>query len=61
MNYGELKTEGLKQVGMGKVYWGKVIDEVLKAENIAPDVIVPEGLPIQLDSPPNRTMPIFIL
>ena len=37
---------GVKQVGKGKVYWGKTLDEVLKAERIAPDVIVPEGLDI---------------
>ncbi|MFC4722280.1 glycosyl hydrolase [Geojedonia litorea] len=37
---------GVKQVGKGKVYWGKTLDEVLKAEDIAKDVIVPEGLDI---------------
>ncbi|NJX14552.1 glycosyl hydrolase [Tamlana crocina] len=37
---------GEKQVGKGKVYWGKTLDEVLKEETITPDVIVPEGLDI---------------
>jgi len=37
---------GVKTVGLGKVYWGQTIDDVLKAESIAPDVTVPEGLPI---------------
>lgn len=37
---------GVKQVGKGKVYWGKTIDAVLKEESIAQDVIVPEGLDI---------------
>ena len=37
---------GVKQVGKGKVYWGKTLDAVLKEENIAQDVIVPEGLDI---------------
>ena len=37
---------GVKQVGKGKVYWGKTLDEVLEAERIAPDVIVPDGLDI---------------
>ncbi|SEQ76748.1 Glycosyl hydrolases family 2, sugar binding domain [Hyunsoonleella jejuensis] len=37
---------GVKQIGKGKVYWGKTLDEVLEAERIAPDVIVPEGLEI---------------
>ncbi len=34
---------GVKQVGKGKVYWGKSIGEVLDLEKITPDVIVPEG------------------
>ncbi len=37
---------GVKSVGKGKVYWGQTIDQVLKAESIAPDVIVPDQLPI---------------
>ncbi|RED47792.1 glycosyl hydrolase [Seonamhaeicola aphaedonensis] len=37
---------GIKQVGKGRVYWGKTLDEVLETERIAPDVIVPEGLDI---------------
>ncbi|WP_228530264.1 glycosyl hydrolase [Tamlana sp. I1] len=37
---------GVKQVGKGRVYWGKTLDEVLKAEKIAQDVMVPEGLDI---------------
>ncbi|MDN3663934.1 glycosyl hydrolase [Algibacter miyuki] len=37
---------GLKQVGKGRVYWGKTLDEVLKEEQIVQDVIVPEGLDI---------------
>tara|TARA_R110002073_G_scaffold55697_3_gene142392 strand:- start:26885 stop:30337 length:3453 start_codon:yes stop_codon:yes gene_type:complete len=37
---------GVKQVGKGKVYWGKTLDEVLEAERIAPDVMVPKGLDI---------------
>jgi hypothetical protein len=39
-------NKGLKQVGKGKVYWGKSLDEVLKEEEIAQDVIVPDGLNI---------------
>ncbi|WP_282122023.1 glycosyl hydrolase [Algibacter mikhailovii] len=39
-------TSGVKSVGKGKVYWGKTLDEVLQAERIAQDVIVPEGLDI---------------
>lgn len=38
---------GVKQTGKGKVYWGKTIDEVLLAESITQDVIVPQGLDIQ--------------
>jgi hypothetical protein len=38
--------EGVKQVGRGKVYWGKSLDEVLEAERIEEDVIVPEALDI---------------
>ncbi|MGB5417486.1 glycosyl hydrolase [Algibacter sp.] len=37
---------GVKQVGKGKVYWGKTLDAVLKEERVAQDVIVPEGLNI---------------
>ena len=37
---------GVNQVGKGRVYWGKTIDDVLKEERIAKDVIVPEGLDI---------------
>jgi len=37
---------GLKEVGKGRVYWGKTLDEVLKAEKITKDVIVPENLNI---------------
>ncbi|WP_244307303.1 glycosyl hydrolase [Flavobacterium fluviatile] len=39
-------NRGAKKVGLGKVYWGQTLDEVLKAETLAPDVVVPEGLPI---------------
>jgi len=38
--------EGVKQVGKGKVYWGKSLYEVLKAERIEQDVILPEVLDI---------------
>ncbi len=37
---------GVKQVGKGKVYWGKTLDEVLNEERIAPDVIVPQDVDI---------------
>ncbi|WP_405290866.1 glycosyl hydrolase [Algibacter sp. Ld11] len=37
---------GVKQVGKGKVYWGKTLDAVLQEERITQDVIVPEGLEI---------------
>ncbi|GAL89787.1 glycosyl hydrolase [Jejuia pallidilutea] len=37
---------GVKQVGKGKVYWGKALDDVLKEEGIAPDVIAPKELDI---------------
>ncbi|WP_299059560.1 glycosyl hydrolase [uncultured Polaribacter sp.] len=37
---------GSKQVGKGKVYWGKTLEEVLQEEKIAKDVIVPEKLDI---------------
>ncbi|WP_233244034.1 glycosyl hydrolase [Tamlana fucoidanivorans] len=37
---------GVKQVGKGKVYWGKTLEEVLHEEEIAKDVIVSEGLNI---------------
>jgi len=43
--WGDSKS-GEKQVGKGKVYWGKSIEEVLKAERIQADVIVPDGLDI---------------
>lgn len=38
--------EGVKQIGKGKVYWGKSLEAVLKAERIEKDVITPEGLDI---------------
>lgn len=38
--------KGVKQVGKGKVYWGKTLEEVLKEEKITKDVIVPENLNI---------------
>lgn len=37
---------GIKQVGKGRVYWGKTIEEVLKEEKIAKDVIVSKDLDI---------------
>ena len=37
---------GVKQVGKGKVYWGKTLDEVLIEEKITKDIIVPENLNI---------------
>ena len=37
---------GVKQVGKGRVYWGKTIAEVLQEEKIAKDVIVSEELDI---------------
>ncbi|WP_203257182.1 glycosyl hydrolase [Hyunsoonleella ulvae] len=37
---------GVKQVGKGKVYWGKTLEAVLKEESIAPDVIVPQGIDV---------------
>ncbi|NRD23063.1 hypothetical protein HNV10_07415 [Winogradskyella litoriviva] len=37
---------GIKNVGKGKVYWGKTLNEVLIAENIARDVIVSEDVNI---------------
>ncbi|MFG6686804.1 glycosyl hydrolase [Mariniflexile sp. HNIBRBA6329] len=37
---------GVKQIGKGKVYWGKSIDEVLNEESISPDVVVPKDLDI---------------
>ena len=40
------ESNGVKEVGLGKVYWGQTIDEVLKSESIQPDVLVPENLPI---------------
>ncbi len=39
-------ASGVKSVGLGKVYWGYFIEEVLKTEGIDPDVIVPQKLPI---------------
>jgi len=39
-------NSGSKNVGKGKVYWGQTIEQVLKAEAIQPDVIIPEGLDI---------------
>ncbi|MFD2727617.1 glycosyl hydrolase [Hyunsoonleella rubra] len=41
--WGQTKS-GVKQVGKGRVYWGLTLDEVLKEEKIAEDVIVPDGL-----------------
>jgi hypothetical protein len=37
---------GVKKVGKGKVYWGKTLDEVLKEEEIAKDVVVSNKLNI---------------
>ncbi|MFC2110021.1 glycosyl hydrolase [Bacteroidota bacterium] len=37
---------GVKQVGKGKVYWGKTIEEVLQEEKISKDVIVSKDLNI---------------
>ncbi|XCF05479.1 glycosyl hydrolase [Tamlana crocina] len=37
---------GVKQVGKGKVYWGKTLEEVLQEEQIEKDVIVPGALNI---------------
>lgn len=37
---------GAKSFGKGMVYWGMSLEKVLNSQNIAPDVIVPEGLPI---------------
>jgi len=39
-------NQGVKQIGKGKVYWGKSLDAVIKAEQIEKDVSVPEGLNI---------------
>lgn len=39
-------ASGVKQVGKGRVYWGKSIDEVLQEERIAADVIIPEAADI---------------
>ncbi|WP_298495940.1 glycosyl hydrolase [uncultured Algibacter sp.] len=44
--WGNTKS-GSKQVGKGKVYWGISLDDVLKAERIAQDVIVPDDLNIK--------------
>ncbi len=41
-----ITKSGVKQVGKGKVYWGKTLDEVLSAETITPDIIIPEDLDI---------------
>jgi hypothetical protein len=41
--WGDSKS-GVNQVGKGKVYWGKTLEEVLEAERITPDVIVPKEL-----------------
>ena len=41
-----VSKSGVKQVGKGKVYWGKTLDAVLNEESIAQDVIFPEGLNI---------------
>ena len=43
---GELWGEGpkgVKQAGQGRVYWGMTLEEVLEAEAIEKDVVVPEG------------------
>ncbi|SMC79843.1 glycosyl hydrolase [Cellulophaga tyrosinoxydans] len=40
-------NDGVNQVGKGRVYWGSSIDEVLIAEHIAQDVIVPDDLNIK--------------
>lgn len=37
---------GVKQVGKGRVYWGKTIAEVLKEEKIAKDIVVTNDLDI---------------
>ncbi len=39
-------ASGNRSVGEGKVYWGQSLEEVLKAESIEQDVMVPEALPI---------------
>jgi hypothetical protein len=46
---GELWGEGpsgMKQTGRGRVYWGMPLEEVLNAEAIEKDVVVPEGIEI---------------
>lgn len=43
--WGNTKS-GVKQVGKGRVYWGKTINEVLKEEKIAKDVVVTNDLDI---------------
>ena len=43
--WGNTKS-GVKQVGKGRVYWGKTIAEVLEEENITKDVIVSKDLDI---------------
>lgn len=37
---------GSQNVGKGKVYWGMSVDQVLQAEQVEQDLIVPEGLDI---------------
>ncbi|MGB5943951.1 MAG: glycosyl hydrolase [Leeuwenhoekiella sp.] len=37
---------GVKQVGQGKVYWGKSLEDVLQAESISKDVIVPKQVDV---------------
>ena len=37
---------GVKQIGKGRVYWGKTIEEVLQAEKIEKDVIVSDDVTI---------------
>lgn len=39
-------ASGVKQVGKGRVYWGKTLEEVLQQEKIAKDVIVPDAMDI---------------
>ncbi|HUV62968.1 MAG TPA: glycosyl hydrolase [Sedimentisphaerales bacterium] len=39
-------ASGVKTVGKGKVYWGKDLQEVLRQEAIAQDVVIPAGLDI---------------
>ncbi len=37
-------VSGVKQCGNGRIYWGQTIGEVLKAEAVLPDVVVPPAL-----------------